>query len=434
VVALLAVDPATYDAASAVFGRGIGEPLAGELTRLCDALAGTYAMAGSDPAGAAWGRAYDDAVTTTLAASQDVTNGCFRLAALLQQTGFNYGRAETASTPGRVSTTLPDRTHYEHCAAVLECVPSSAGGSGSAPSGWSMVAHAVGYVWPNGHQDRLRGAGRAWSWSASAVRDAAYAVTAAIEAVGSQRAPEVGDALVACEAMRRHLDELASAHQALAQGCFSYAGHLDEAHSELERELADLVAWTAGIEGSGFVFAVVSAGISEAAAQAAEAARIAAAAARVMAIIRRLVELAGAVTEAISNVVARVLRISGELRTLLATRVLAVVTEEAGELPVIAKTADELAEERLAASAPRVSALPKSSPNFLPPTNRPQLPPRDIPDGYSVRVMPPTSDYVDGYWVETNELGQRIDPSTGKPPGNVTRAQARARTHVPLPP
>ena len=46
-----------------------------------DALGGSYAMAGSDPADTAWAHAYDDAVTTTLGASQDVVNGCFRLAA-----------------------------------------------------------------------------------------------------------------------------------------------------------------------------------------------------------------------------------------------------------------------------------------------------------------------------------------------------------------
>jgi hypothetical protein len=79
---------------------------------------------------------------------------------------------------------------------------------------------------------------------------------------------------------------------------------------------------------------------------------------------------------------------------------------------------------------------PKSSPNFLPPTNAPQLPPAlsELPPGYSIRTMGPTSDYPNGYWVETNAGGQPIDPSTGKPPSNVSRAMARAMTHVPLPP
>jgi hypothetical protein len=77
---------------------------------------------------------------------------------------------------------------------------------------------------------------------------------------------------------------------------------------------------------------------------------------------------------------------------------------------------------------------PRPSPNFVEPTNAAQLPPSDLPSGYSVRVMPPTDQYPDGYWVETNETGQFVDPSTGRPPSNVSRAVARSMTHVPLPP
>jgi RHS repeat-associated protein len=77
---------------------------------------------------------------------------------------------------------------------------------------------------------------------------------------------------------------------------------------------------------------------------------------------------------------------------------------------------------------------PKPTPNFVEPTNAPQAPPTEVPDGQSVRVMPPTQQYPNGYWVQTNEHGQPINPSTGKPPGNVTRPEARAQTHVPLPP
>jgi hypothetical protein len=77
---------------------------------------------------------------------------------------------------------------------------------------------------------------------------------------------------------------------------------------------------------------------------------------------------------------------------------------------------------------------PLPSPNFVEPTNPPQLPPTDLPEGYSVRIESPTEQYENGYWVETNESGQPVDPSTGKPPSNVTRAVSRSMTHVPLPP
>ena len=76
---------------------------------------------------------------------------------------------------------------------------------------------------------------------------------------------------------------------------------------------------------------------------------------------------------------------------------------------------------------------PKPTPQFLPPTNKPQLPPKILPDGHSVRIMPPTTQYPNGYWVQTNQRGQPVNPATGKPPSNVTRPEGRSQTHVPLP-
>jgi len=88
--------------------------------------------------------------------------------------------------------------------------------------------------------------------------------------------------------------------------------------------------------------------------------------------------------------------------------------------------------------APEVASAAKGTPrpaaNFLEPTNPAQPTPDSVPDGHSVRVMGSTQQYPNGYWVQTNQHGQPVNPSTGKPPSNVTRPEGRAQTHVPLPP
>lgn len=78
-------------------------------------------------------------------------------------------------------------------------------------------------------------------------------------------------------------------------------------------------------------------------------------------------------------------------------------------------------------------AAPKPAQNFMAPTNPPSAPPTTLPAGFTVRVMGPTQQYPRGYWRVTNTHNQYVDPSTMKPPSNVSKAESRAMTHVELP-
>ena len=131
----------------------------------------------------------------------------------------------------------------------------------------------------------------------------------------------------------------------------------------------------------------------------------------------------GAATSGLSSLAVRALRTFAKLRA-QAARDFAALRAEAARLKALKGGPDESG----------AGGAPKPTPNFIEPTNPPQQPPTELPPGHSVRVMPPTEQYPDGYWVQYNEGGQRVDPSTGKPPSNVTRPVARSQTHVPLPP
>jgi hypothetical protein len=54
--------------------------------------------------------------------------------------------------------------------------------------------------------------------------------------------------------------------------------------------------------------------------------------------------------------------------------------------------------------------------------------------GFTIRPGPAKPGYPDGYWRLYNQYNQPVNPSTMKPPGNVTKPEFEAQTHVPYPP
>ncbi len=350
----VAVDPPGYLAGSTVFGCDIAIGLWNAVADLGGALAGSGGMAGTDPAGAAWSDAYDAAAADATGVTQDVLNGCYQLAGLLAATGFNHASANLASTPG--AGMVADPTDYSAASAVFDPPPSALGGPAGglgAPAGWSLIAHLVEAVWPNGHQDRLQAAGAGWASAADAISTAGWVVDSAVASVEAQVSPEVPDAVTACSAMGGHIADLADAHRALGAACSDYAAHLNEAHSEAICELSSLVKWTAGIEAGGALLGLFSFGAGEAAAQVAEAARVAATAARVSAILARLADLVETVVAAISAATARVVEISARLRPLLGARISRVAAEAVKDRGAVSfgKDAEEVAIDGLEAEA-----------------------------------------------------------------------------------
>ena len=122
------VEPAVYDAASKVFGVKVYTQLYDAGTSLEAALAGSGAMAGSDPAGVQWAGSYDEAARNIHAVLIDLETACLKIAVMLQQTGFNHGMADSASDPTRSAPTPADPAVYLPGKRAVPDLPSAKGG------------------------------------------------------------------------------------------------------------------------------------------------------------------------------------------------------------------------------------------------------------------------------------------------------------------
>lgn len=354
------VQPARYDAASKVFGDKIYNQLYRAGTDLEGGLAGSGAMAGSDPAGMQWAASYEEAARTVHAVLIDLETACLKIAVMLQQTGFNHGMAEAASDPTKSAPTPADPAVYLPGKRAVPDLPSAKGGSTNPPAGWWLVEHTVGYVWPNGHPDRLRAAATAWSTCADAVQGASYHVPEAAQAILDQQSPEVQDAFTVCSSMSEHIEDTASACREVAKACSDFADGIDKAHHDVEDELVSLLEWTAAIEAGGVIAGIFTAGIGEGAAQAAEAARVAATASRIAKIIQTVVDLAGTLARATESVFNTIGKVAQRLLRIERAEVSEATVQAASKAPELAQTTEAAAVDGLGNAAQSAESVTRS--------------------------------------------------------------------------
>lgn len=325
------------------------DPLCAATNALSATLGDCGAMAGSDPGGLAWAESYDRAAAAALQTTADVINGVDSLAALLGQTAHNYATAEIASTADRriVEASLDALPPAPRSYFLPICTPPAAGGSAPPPTGWGLVEHVVGYVWPNGHQDRLRRAAAAWRRSATALHEAADDARSACRLAAADGLPEADEMRTVCAATADRLHRVGELHAALGDACDELARHIDEMHAAVENELTSLIEWTAGIEFVGGLLSVVTFGIAEAPTQAGEAARIASTAARIGQLIERFIALARTAGQTVATVAERADRISAELLGLNGARLTTAVVTQVKLTPAALRIQEVIATRRL---------------------------------------------------------------------------------------
>ncbi|MQY24397.1 hypothetical protein NRB20_75320 [Nocardia sp. RB20] len=209
-------------------------------------MGGTGGMAGSDPAARDWGNDFDSGLSSTVDAHFSSIAALANCAELVDATATNHRNADGASVIGNKPTPEALGISKDNLLPNHPGPPPKSAGQpdNSEPSWWRWIKDRVGNIWPNGHQDKLRGAATALRSAADSCHGTANAMTAHIGTVKNQVSPEIDSAVHTLTTLQNSLNELGNAYTALASACDEHAHHIDEAHSEMEEEGAELLAWT----------------------------------------------------------------------------------------------------------------------------------------------------------------------------------------------
>ncbi|SOD72773.1 putative RNase toxin 24 of polymorphic toxin system [Jatrophihabitans sp. GAS493] len=348
----LAVDPLAFEGAARSL-RSLERTTSDGALRLSSALAATGGISGSDHGGTAWAVAYDGGVREALDGIENYVSGLAHFSTLMAATGANHSQSELNSViPDQCappSSDYPFSPSYVGSGSeVLELpTPDSAhGGSGATPAGWHFISGLVGYLWPNGHQGKLRSTAEAWTSMAAALREPSVSALADNHLAG-QQSPEVPLIADYLSEFGGHSEVLAQACESLGGACRSYADNLDDVHSQVIAELRDLVEQSAAFAVIGVGLTIFTAGISDAAATGAVAARAALVATRVGGILGRLIETAGRIAQGVVDALDTVITTTRALKQFLELKVSLAAMKSANAIPVISKVTKAAADVAL---------------------------------------------------------------------------------------
>lgn len=291
----------------------VGARLETSLNELVSSLSGTGGMAGSDPQARQWADSYD--VAAQKAANAVGTFGSIlkTIGVLLHQSGYNRLAAVSHSTLGGRAPLPPAVAYVNLTPAPPVSLPTSFGGGAPTPPGWNLVEYAVGYVWPDGHQDLLLFTGAAWHTLAGAINDVAQSSSASLSSlIGANRAPEIELIRVTSARLRHDLSGIADFCAKLGDMSDKFASQLDAAHQRIESELKSLLASIVVSQVVGIGTAAATAGMSEGVATAADAGIIATTAARIASIIGDLVDFVDTIVSAVGDVLEGALSAFGD--------------------------------------------------------------------------------------------------------------------------
>ena len=230
-MAPLAVDPQALDGAGATVVSA-SEGLGSVVSTLTTALAGCNAMAGDDPAGAAFGRTYNRSASKLLEAMTTTRNGLCGLGDGVRMSAHNYSVAEAMSNVSGHGEPLPAPHPAAHISAGS--TPSAVGSGISAPAGWGWVVKFIGMIWPNGDSAKLRAAAAAWTNAGTNFEAREItSVVGPMKIVGTQQMPEGPTITAAFTEANRSAAGILQQCTLIATQLTAYAAEIDTVHAAI---------------------------------------------------------------------------------------------------------------------------------------------------------------------------------------------------------
>ncbi|OXR40751.1 hypothetical protein B7C42_07175 [Nocardia cerradoensis] len=301
-----------YHSAGEVFGQMSTDSVTTH-SSLINVLTSYVGMAGSDSVGQQWADSYHESAQLAISASSKLTTSCGQIRDLLVVGAHNHEVAEITAHQRNLSVPPPPQLFPDPC--MPSTAPNAAGDGIPEPFGWSIIKDAVGFAWPNGHQDQLNAAKNAWQTAAADYRTIAGQVPQAKTLLANQQSPEIDIAVQTSQERQNDFNALADVCDALGNACGDYAHHLDEAHHKILDELKEFVVETAVAEGIFAILAPVTGSLSEWVGNTAMAGRIAMKGRRIATIIGELsTKVAKIVTDAIKPLVGKMKPIFEKVR------------------------------------------------------------------------------------------------------------------------
>ncbi|NYE35620.1 hypothetical protein F4692_000724 [Nocardioides cavernae] len=251
-------------------------------------LSGCAGMAGDDATSSDFARAYDPAAGEALAALADLTHAFIGAGRLLDRTGENHARAESAAAGHPVLGYGGGALHEGAYVRVRPTVPPSSLGAQEPSLGavdrW-ILDQVEGFVWPSADIGLLHAAASAWRRAAASTTGLTDHLDAAVSLLEHQRSPEVPLAVDALTDLGTIVGDTAWQLGDLAAACEDYADAGAAARDRTRALLAEVAQMT--VEGVAFSALVtgLTGGLGGGAATAAALARIRTVAPRFVAIL-----------------------------------------------------------------------------------------------------------------------------------------------------